>query len=125
MAKKSSHPLLSHTDDIAAGMTDPLLLIGRVLLALVFLMTVWFGSPNVAYLTSINYMNPEILAPLAQAIVIVATVTAHRYWGYAPAAQGVQYIFLTKNIAIAGGLILLFVTGAGSISVDAILAKKR
>jgi len=146
---RSSHPLLSHADDIAAGMTDPLLLVGRVLLALVFLMTVWFGSPNVAYLTSINYMNPEILAPLAQAIewvivvllvlglatrygallglafVIVATVTAHRYWGYAPAAQGVQYIFLTKNIAIAGGLIVLFVTGAGSFSVDAILAKKR
>ena len=94
-------------------------------------------------------MSPDIWSPLAQAVewvivislvlglgtrygallglafVIVATVTAHRYWGYPQAAQLMQYTFLTKNLAIAGGLILLFVTGAGSISVDAILAKKR
>jgi putative oxidoreductase len=45
-------------------------------------------------------------------------VSAHRYWGYPQAAQLVQYIFLTKNIAIAGGLIVLFVTGPGRFSVD-------
>ncbi len=64
-------------------------------------------------------------ALLGLAFVIVATVTAHRYWGYPQAAQLVQYMFLTKNLAAAGGLIVLFVTGAGSFSVDAILAKKR
>jgi putative oxidoreductase len=119
-----------------------LLLIGRVLVACVFLMTVWVGSPNVGYLTSINFMNPGIMSPLALAVewiivislilgigtrygallglafVIVATVTAHRYWGYPQAAQLVQYIFLTKNLAIAGGLIVLFVTGGGRLSVD-------
>lgn len=142
MAKGSSHPLLSHADGIATGMTDVLLLIGRVLVACVFLMTVWVGSPNVGYLTSINFMNPGIMSPLALAVewiivislilgfgtrygallglafVIVATVTAHRYWGYPQAAQLVQYIFLTKNLAIAGGLIVLFVTGGGRLSVD-------
>lgn len=142
MAARSSHPLLSHADDIAAGMTDILLLAGRVLLAGVFLMTVWGGSPTVAYLTSINFVNPGIMSPLAVgvewiivaslvlglgtrygallglAFVIVATVSAHRWWGYPQAAQLVQYIFLTKNIAIAGGLIVLFVTGGGRFSVD-------
>jgi putative oxidoreductase len=142
MAKGSSHPLLSHADDIATGMTDILLLVGRVLLACVFLMTVWGGSPTVAYLTSINFANPGIMSPLANvvewiivaslilglgtrygallglAFVVVATVTAHRYWGYPQAAQLVQYIFLTKNLAIAGGLIALFVTGGGRFSVD-------
>src|SRR5512144_498287 len=142
MAKGSSHPLLSRADGIATGMTDALLLIGRVLVACVFLMTVWVGSPNVGYLTSINFMNPAIMSPLALvvewtivvslvlgigtrygallglAFVIVATVTAHRYWGYPQAAQLVQYIFLTKNLAIAGGLIVLFVTGGGRFSVD-------
>jgi len=142
MATRSSHPLLSHADDIAAGMTDILLLAGRVLLAGVFLMTVWGGSPTVAYLTSINFVNPGIMSPLAVAaewiivaslilglgtrygallglaFVIVATVSAHRWWGYPQAAQLVQYIFLTKNIAIAGGLIVLFVTGGGRFSVD-------
>jgi putative oxidoreductase len=57
-------------------------------------------------------------ALLGLAFVIVATVSAHRYWGYPQAAQLVQFIFLTKNIAIAGGLIVLFVTGPGRFSVD-------
>lgn len=123
-------------------MTDTLLLVGRVLVACVFLMTVWIGSPNVGYLTSINFVNPGIMSPLAIAVewiivislvlglgtrygallglafVIIATVAAHRYWGYPQAAQLVNYIFLTKNLAIAGGLIILFVTGGGRFSVD-------
>jgi len=142
MAKGSSHPLLSHADSIATGMTDGLLLIGRVLIAAMFLLTVWFGSPNVGYLTSINYVNPEMMSLLARAaewvivislvlglgtrygallgllFVIVATVTAHRYWGYPQAAQLMQYTFGVKNLAAAGGLIVLFVTGAGRFSVD-------
>jgi len=127
-------------------MADTLLLIGRVLVACVFLMTVWIGSPNVGYLTSINFVSPGIMSPLAivvewiivislvlglgtrygallgLAFVIIATVAAHRYWGYPQAAQLVNYIFLTKNIAIAGGLIILFVTGAGRFSIDSKLS---
>lgn len=142
MAKGSSHPLLSHADAIATGMADILLLVARVLLACVFLMTVWGGSPTVAYLTSINFANPGIMSPLANSVewiivaslilglgtrygallgllfVVVATVSAHRYWGYPQAAQLVQFIFLTKNLSIAGGLIALFVTGGGRFSVD-------
>ena len=147
MSNGSSHPLLSCTDGIATAMTDTLLLIGRVLIAAMFLLTVWFGSPNVGYLTSINYVSPDIMSILARVVewiivvslilglgtrygallgllfVIVATVTAHRYWGYPQAAQLVQYTFLTKNLAAAGGLLVLFVTGGGAISVDRFLAK--
>jgi putative oxidoreductase len=146
---RSSHPLLSCTDGVAAGMTDTLLLIGRILIAAMFLMTVWFGSPNVGYLTSINIISPDVMSPLARVVewvivislvlglgtrygallallfVVIATVAAHRYWGYPQAAQLVQYTFLTKNIAVAGGLLVLFVTSGGRISVDQILASKR
>ena len=142
MSNRSSHPLLSCADGIAAGMTDTLLLIGRVLIAAMFLLTVWFGSPNVGYLTSINFISPDIMSPLARivewiivvslvlgvgtrygallglAFVVIATVAAHRWWGYPQAAQLVQYTFLTKNLAAAGGLIVLFVTGGGRFSVD-------
>ncbi len=142
MANRSSHPILSHADGIASGMTDTLLLVGRVLVAGVFLMTVWIGSPNVGYLKSINFISPELMSPLALAVewiitvslilgigtrygallglafVIVATVSAHRYWGYPQAAQLVNYIFLTKNVSIIGGLVVLFVTGGGRFSVD-------
>ena len=147
MSNRLSHPLLSCADGIATGMTDTLLLIGRVLIAAMFLLTVWFGSPNVGYLTSINYVSPDIMSILARVVewiivvslilglgtrygallgllfVIVATVTAHRYWGYPQAAQLVQYTFLTKNLAAAGGLLVLFVTGGSAISVDRFLAK--
>jgi putative oxidoreductase len=147
MSNRSSHPLLSCADGVAAGMTDTLLLIGRVLIAAMFLLTVWFGSPNVGYLTSINFISPDIMSPLASivewiivvslvlgvgtrygallglAFVVIATVAAHRWWGYPQAAQLVQYTFLTKNLAAAGGLIVLFVTGGGTISVDRFLAK--
>jgi putative oxidoreductase len=147
MPNGSSHPLLSCADGVAAGMTDTLLLIGRILIAAMFLMTVWFGSPNVGYLTSINFISPDIMSPLARVVewiivvslvlglgtrygallgllfVVIATIAAHRWWGYSQAAQLVQYTFLTKNLAAAGGLILLFVTGGGAISVDRFLAK--
>lgn len=147
MSNGSSHPLLSCTDSIATGMTDLWLLIGRVLIALLFLMTVWFGSPTVAYLTSINYAMPDLWSIVARIVewiivislilgvgtrygallgllfVIVATVTAHRWWGYPQAAQLIQYTFLVKNLAAMGGLLLLFVTGPGRYSVDNSLAK--
>ena len=130
-------------------MTDALLLVGRILLAGIFLMTVWFGSPNVGYLTSMNVISPDVMSILARvvewivvislilglgtrygallglAFVIIATVIAHRWWGYPQPAQLVQYTFLTKNVAVAGGLLVLFVTGAGRFSVDVMLAGKR
>jgi putative oxidoreductase len=148
MATRSSHPLLSHADGIATGMSDVLLLVGRVLIACVFLMTVWTGSPNVGYLTSINFISPEIMSPLGRIVewiivvslilgigtrygallgvvfVVIALVAAHLYWQFPAAAQGLQFIFLSKDLTIVGGLIVLFVTGAGSISVDNMLASK-
>jgi len=139
---RSSHPLLSHTDSIATGMTDTLVLVARLLLAGVFLFTVWFGSPTAGYLTSINFAAPEAMSLLARVVewiivislvlgigtrygallgllfVIVASVTAHRWWGYPQAVQLMQYTFLVKNLGVAGGLVLVFVTSAGRFSVD-------
>jgi putative oxidoreductase len=142
MATRSSHPILSHADDVAAGMTGVLLLVGRLLIASLFLMTVWTGGPSADYLRSMNYPAPDLMSPFAHLIewvviislvlgigtrygallgfvfVVIAFATAHRYWGYPDAAQTLQYVFLSKDIAIAGGLLVLFVTGAGRLSVD-------
>ncbi len=57
-------------------------------------------------------------ALLGFAFVVIAFVTAHRYWGYPEAAQNSQFVLLSKDIAIAGGLLVLFVTGGGRFSVD-------
>lgn len=142
MVTRSSHPLLSCTDGVATGMGDVWLLIGRVLIALVFLMTVWTGGPAAAYLKSLNYPSPDFMSVLARvvewivvvslvlgigtrygallglAFVVIAFATAHRYWEFPETAQNLQFVFLSKDLAIAGGLLVLFVTGAGRLSVD-------
>ena len=144
----SSHRLLSCTDGLAAALNDLLLLVGRILIALLFLLTAWFGSPNAGYLTALGYPSPDFMSTLAITVeyiiivslvlglatrygallgllfVIIAVATAHRYWTYPQAQQLVQYIFFTKDVAIAGGLVLLFATGAGRLSVDRLLAGK-
>jgi putative oxidoreductase len=142
MTDRSSHSLLSCADGVAVGMRDGFLLIGRLLLAALFLMTVWTGGPSADYLKSLNYMAPDSMSLLAHVVewiiivslvlgigtrygallalvfVVIAFVTAHLYWEYPQAAQTLQYVLLSKDIAIAGGALLLFVTGGGRFSVD-------
>lgn len=145
---QSSHPLLSCTDGLAASLSDIVLLVGRWLIAAIFLMTVWTGGPSAAYLTSINFVAPELMSPFAHvvewivvvtlvlgvatrygallgfAFVVIALLTAHLYWQYPEAAQGLQYALLSKDIAVAGGLLVLFVAGGGRYSVDRKLSGK-
>ena len=142
MPNRSSHPLLSYTDGFAASLADPLLLIGRLLIAALFLMTVWTGGPAAAYLKSLNYPAPEFMSILAHIVewivvislilgigtrygallgfvfVVIAFATAHRYWEFPEAARNLQYVFLSKDLAIAGGLLVLLVAGPGRFSVD-------
>jgi putative oxidoreductase len=105
-----SSRIFSYTDKIAENLRDVLLLLGRVLIASMFLLTAWFGSPNAGYLTFLGYPSPTISSSVAItvefiviislvlgigtrygallgiAFVVIATITAHRYWGY-PAAK--------------------------------------
>lgn len=135
--------MLGCCDSLAESLRDVALLIGRILVAAVFLMTVWTGGPAAAYLKSLNYIAPDfmsLLAHLAEWIIVVtlvlgvatrigalmafvfvviALLTAHLYWQYPQAAQTLQYVFLSKDLAIAGGALVLFVTGGGRYSVDA------
>jgi uncharacterized membrane protein YphA (DoxX/SURF4 family) len=74
MSNRSSHPLLSCTDGIATGISDAMPLVGRVLIAAVFLMTVTTGGPSVAYLKFVNFIAPEFMSPFARIVewVIIA-----------------------------------------------------
>ena len=148
----SSHPALSRADDIAASWTDFLLLVGRVFLGWLFLASGYGKLGNIAgttaYFTNLGMSPPgfwawfasfaEVIlgaalilgigtryAALASFVwVLVATAIAHRYWTYPAPAQAAQYNNFLKNIAIMGGALCAFVTGAGRYAVDAVLAKR-
>ena len=148
----SSHPALSRADDIAASWTDFLLLVGRVFLGWLFLASGYGKLGNIAgttaYFTNLGMSPPgfwawfagfaEVIlgaalilgigtryAALASFVwVLVATAIAHRYWTYPAPAKAAQYNNFLKNIAIMGGALCAFVTGAGRYAVDAVLAKR-
>jgi putative oxidoreductase len=58
------------------------------------------------------------IALLMVAFVIMATATTHRFWEFEGAARRGQEVNFYKNIAIIGGLLFLYVSGAGRWSWD-------
>ncbi len=50
--------------------------------------------------------------------MIPTSFVFHNFWTYPPDAQGLQQAMFLKNLAIAGGLLVLSVAGPGAISVD-------
>jgi putative oxidoreductase len=127
-------------------LNDTFLLIGRLLMAALFLTSglyklTFFGYGGVVnYLGGLGLPYPEglagvlfaieILVPIALilgffpritalvliAFVIIATAAAHRFWEFPPAAQYDQMNSFLRNIAILGGLLFYFVSGPGAFS---------
>jgi putative oxidoreductase len=116
-------------------------LVARLLLAHIFLLS-GLSKLGTGYAATQGYMKamgtPEILLPLVIALEIggslalivgfftrwaalaiagfcvVSAVIFHRNFG-----DQIQMIMFMKNFAMAGGLLLLYVHGAGAFSVDA------
>jgi putative oxidoreductase len=143
---------LSHTDAFATSSADALMLVGRVMIGWLFLKAGWDKFMNMegfaGYLTRLGVPAPELMAwPAATAEVligltlilgfaaryaalacfvylIIATLLAHRYWTYPPEQQLNQFNHMLKNIAIMGGALYIFVTGAGRYSTDRVLTRR-
>lgn len=129
------------------SLQNPLALVGRLLIALLFLpagiskLTGFAGA--VGYIASKGLPMPSAGAAIALVVEIVgslalifgfgtriaalvlavftlaASVFFHNYWGV-PAEQAmVQQLMFFKNIAVVGGLLVLAAFGAGAWSLDA------
>lgn len=124
---------------------NPLLLIARLLLALLFLIFGWDKatdfSGTVAFMTSIGAPMPTVATILAivmelgagvlialgvcirpvallLALFVVGTVLiGHPFWTMQGDARLVHALFFYKNLSIVGGLLLLCVTGAGKYAI--------
>lgn len=145
-----SHSLASRVDEFAATNADLLILIGRILLAWIFVGSAYGAITNlsgsVGYFRSLNVPAPQLFTTMTVALevlmstglilgigtrycavlvflfVLLATAIAHRYWEYPGPQQIGQYNNFLKNISIMGGAILILVTGGGRFSLDRKLA---
>ncbi len=131
----------------AEQIKDPLLLLSRILMMILFVMFGWqkmIGySATIAEFTQAGVPLPFLAAPIAvimelgvgSAIVLclltrplaillglytVATgVLGHPFWSMSGTAQIDAEINFFKNVSIMSGLFVLYLTGAGRFSLDA------
>jgi putative oxidoreductase len=140
------------TDGIAAKGQDFFLLVGRVLVGWIFVQSGWRKLMDIpAFATTmprrgvpefLGYVAPPVefiggvcivlgfatryAALLILLFTIIASFSSHRYWNFTDAAQyGAQHTQFWKNVSMKGGLVLLFVTGAGRWALDWVLASRR
>ena len=129
------------------GAQSQMLLVGRILLALVFLVAgirkLMAVAGTVGYFTKLGMPMPEVMvwisilieiggavllivgwqtrrvAWLMIVFVAVATLMAHRFWQFDAAQYANQLNHFLKNAAIIGGMLYIVVFGPGALSVDA------
>jgi len=127
-------------------MTKNVLLIGRVLIGILFLVAGIMKAMNIAgtagYMTKLGFPAPELMAYLSTIIelaagvmliigwqtrgvawllvvyVAIATGMAHRFWEYDPAQRVNQINHFLKNLALIGAMLYIIVGGPGSASID-------
>jgi putative oxidoreductase len=144
--------MFAATDQLAARSSDAILLVARILIGWLFLTNGWAKILNmqgfVGYLTNLRVPNPgfwawpamaaELVLGLALILgiatryaslltfvyVIITIALAHRYWEYPAAQQVAQYNNFCKNLAIMGGALALYLTGAGRFSLDSWMRKR-
>jgi putative oxidoreductase len=124
----------------------PVVLIARILLALMFILaglSKFAGLEGTAgYIASKGLPLPGVLAFLTALLEVVgglaivvgfhariaalalalftllASVLFHNFWAMPAEQQMMQQLMFMKNLSVAGGLLLLFVFGAGGASAD-------
>jgi putative oxidoreductase len=148
--ERSSLPVLSYADGLAANSADIVLLIGRILLGWIFVRSGYGKLFNVEAVANSFPLRgiPAFMAYIAVPFeffggialifglatryvffgfvifILVATFSSHRYWEFTDAARRAQDSSFYKNMAMLGGFFFLFICGAGRLSVDGWLRKR-
>jgi putative oxidoreductase len=134
--------MASSLDKKLSAFHDIALLIGRILIGALFLIAAYNKLKGLGgttgYFTKLGVPAPAIAAPVVAlfeltagilvmvgfktrlvALAIAAFCVASALLAHTNFADGNQLNHFLKNLAIAGGCLALFVTGAGAMSVDA------
>lgn len=138
---------------MSKSIQDPLSLVGRLLMSWLFLPAgigkVLGFSGTVAYIASAGLPLPAAGAVLALLVeifgglalilgyqtriaaiilaifTIVASFFFHAYWAVPADKQMVVQLLFNKNVAVAGGLLMIAALGAGGWSLDARRSAKK
>jgi putative oxidoreductase len=125
---------------------SPLALAGRILLALMFVMSGLSKLGNLSgtagYIAGGGLPFPSLLAVLVALLelfgglalavgfkarwaalalgvfTLLASVLFHNFWAMAPDKQFMQQLMFMKNLAVAGGMFMVAALGAGPLSFD-------
>lgn len=128
------------------ALQNPLSLVGRLLLAALFLPAgiakIGGFAGTAGYIASVGLPLPQVAAAIAIIVeigggialiagfgtrfaalalavfTVVASVFFHNYWALPAEQQMMQQLMFFKNIAVVGGLLTLAAWGAGSWSLD-------
>lgn len=130
----------------------PLVLIGRILFAAIFLMSApkHFTSGAIQYAASQGTPLASVLVPISGLLALLGglslllgfrarwgawllvlflvpvSVMMHRFWAVSdPMMAQMQQIMFMKNVAMTGGALLVAYFGSGPLSVDAWLAARH
>jgi len=150
--QKSGSPSswLTCTDGIATQWQDLLILLARIMIGLIFVMSGWGKLMNISGFAATMSQRglPDFLGYLAPFVefiggvlliigfatryvslvmllfIIIASFSSHRYWASEPAQVAANFNNFWKNVTMMGGMVLLFVTGAGRYALDALLQRK-
>jgi putative oxidoreductase len=146
----SSHPALSGADGMADQGRDLILLLGRVLLGWIFMQSGWrklqdipafvatmprrglpdflgWVAPPVEFIGGLAMLagiGTRYVALVMLLFTIIATFSSHAYWTYPLKQQAGQASHFWKNVSMMGGIVLLFVTAGGRLSLDSLLRRK-
>ena len=129
------------------NLQNPLALVGRILLALMFLLAgfskIGGFDGTVGYIASKGLPAPALLAALTIVLevggglaimfgyftrwsalalagfTLLVSFIFHAFWSLPADQQMMQQLLFMKNISVAGGMLVLAAFGAGAISLDA------
>jgi putative oxidoreductase len=143
-----SNSITANSNNNAASLpgADLIALAGRLLVAYLFIPAGFAKlmgfAGTVGYIKSIGLPLPEVAAAIAIVVelgagialllgyktriaavvlavfTLVASFFFHAYWSLPDAQKMMQMLMFNKNVAVAGGLLVLAAFGAGRLSID-------
>ncbi len=144
-ASSSNFPAQLHRTTVTVDAAGPIVFLGRLLFALIFLMSgpMHFSRTTIAYAASQGVPLASITVPFSGllaivgglsillgyrtrigawliAVFLVGVTPLHNFWAVTdPMMHQMQFVLFTKNLAMLGGALLISQLGSGPWSVDA------